>query len=125
MKNKNFSSPAKSHFFVAFSNFCINGVKVLKNVILQEMRIFYFSSDFDALFCIWFLLMRAFNNKTTDYFLSPTVTELKGVIMGGINSNNMGKFNRVHSVILDPPPVAKNRKISKKLGIFIYSHVPN
>ena len=49
-----------------FSVICIKGVKVLKNVILQEMINLIFRPIFDV-FSIYFLLMRAFSGMTTDF----------------------------------------------------------
>ena len=65
--NKSYSK----HFFVAFSDFCIKGVKGLKNANLLEMQNLYFL-NFDEVFCIWFLSMRTFSSMSTDFlYLLP------------------------------------------------------
>ena len=55
------------HFFIKINVFCVKGVKGFKKWDFAGDVKFLFSSDFDGVFCIWFLSMRAFNCMSTDF----------------------------------------------------------
>ena len=71
-----------SRFSLSFTVFKIQGAQKAKNVIFEATSKFYFSSNFDGIFFIWFPSMRAFRIVQQIFFLSLTVLEIQGAQKG-------------------------------------------
>ena len=90
--------------------------KGLKNVILHQMRNFYFSSHFDGIFLHLFPLNESFQYYISGFTLSFAVFKLKGVKLGDSISYNMKK--QIFTVYLEYP-AQFDRKYTNIMKIII------
>ena len=65
-------------FFLSLTVFEIQGAQKGKNAIFVATSNFYFSSDFDGIFIIGLISMRAFRIGTTVFFLLLPFSRYKG-----------------------------------------------
>ena len=69
-------------FFISLTVLEIQGAQKGKNAIFEAPSNFYFSSNFNGIFFIGFLSVRAFRIVCSRFFLSLTVFEIKGAQKG-------------------------------------------
>ena len=82
--------------FLSLTIFEIQGTLKGKNAIFEATSNFYFSSNFDGIFFIGFLSMRAIRMVPSRFFLSLTVFEIQGAQKGMLTYRQAYHFSQTH-----------------------------